>query len=902
MRSTTPDNDATLRVCGAADRLRQSHTIAAQDVIQALHTDGDMGLEPSEASSRLARFGPNRIPSPAPTPFVMRLLSKLREPMSLLLTGASAVAGLGLGERLDAVVILAIVVANAAIALAQEGKAARSLEALRTLETPEARVVREGRAALLAADDLVVGDIVLLAAGDRVPADIRMIETASVEVDESLLTGESLPVPKDASVVSDADAALGDRLAMGFSGTMVSRGTGRGVVVATGPATELGVIAQRLREQQPPTPLQVELAHLTGRLGLAAVLIALVVFALTLASVGLTTKGLERSLLSAVALAVAAVPEGLASVVTVALALGVRRMATAGAIVRLLPAVETLGSTDVILTDKTGTLTENRMRAEAVALPWQAPASVSDFPSAELRPVLEIAALCNDATLDPPTGDPLEVALLELAGAGLVNELSARMPRLGEAPFDSERKRMSTLHRSEAQWILFVKGAPEAVIERCREGMTATGFAIGLENALQDRLYEQAYAMAEMGMRVLSLARRVLDDPPLDVESVENDLTFVGLVGLRDPVRPEAAVAVNEAQEAGIRLIMVTGDHPRTAATIAEEVGIWHAGDGLVTGSDLRAAGTPSDPAQACVYARVDPDHKLALVEQLRSAGRVVAVTGDGLNDAPALRRADIGVAMGRSGSDAAREAADMVITDDNLSTIITAVREGRGIYDNIRKVVDYLVAANLSEIAVVVSCLLLFPGLGVPLLPIQLLWINLLTDGLPAIALGVDQIDPAVMSRPPRPRSERLLSRNQIERLLGRGLVIAAAAITSLVVVRYGWNQPWPHARAEMFSVLAVSQLFYAFAVHLSNGTGPALTRRSIFANWWLLAGVGAGLVLQIAVVTVAPAHEVFGTSYLSSREWALVGLVSAIPAFAISVFHGARFRSRAPRQPALR
>jgi len=508
---------------------------------------------------------------------------------------------------------------------------------------------------VISAEDLVVGDVVLLAAGDRVSADVRLLETSSMEVDESLLTGESLPVEKDARAVSDVHTAVADRPSMAFSATIVSRGVGRGVVVATGSATELGVIAESLRARQPSTPLQIELAHLTGRLGVAAVIIALVVFLLTLVSVGITTKGLERSLLSAVALAVAAVPEGLASVVTVALALGVRRMAGEGAIVRLLPAVETLGSTDVILTDKTGTLTENRMQAEAAALPGLPTSLMSELAPADLRPLLEVATLCNDASLEPPAGDPLEVTLLEAAGIDLVEDLSACLPRVGEAPFDSERKRMSTLHTSGRERLLFVKGAPETVIDRCSDVATPNGSPVVLQDELRTYLAEQAENMAAKGMRVLALALRRLNQLPHQIESAEDDLTLVGFVGLRDPVRAEAAAAVRDAQEAGIRLIMVTGDHPRTAATIAREIGILSSEAGLVTGSELRASGMPAAPAEVRVYARVDPDDKLALVESLRRQGRVVAVTGDGVNDAPALRRADIGVAMGRSGTDAAR-------------------------------------------------------------------------------------------------------------------------------------------------------------------------------------------------------------------------------------------------------
>jgi Ca2+-transporting ATPase len=626
-----------------------------------------------------------------------------------------------------------------------------------------------------------------------------------------------------------------------------------------------------------PTPLQGELRVLTARLGLIAVVIAAGVFDLTLLRVGLSTDGVERAFLASVALAVAAVPEGLATVVTVALALGVRRMASRGAIVRRLPAVETLGSTTAILTDKTGTLTENRMELSAVAVADGDPAPPQDLAPVVADRVAEVAVLCNDATLDPPIGDPLDVALLRAFGSERWGALTAHLPRIAVFPFDAARRRMTTVHRSDDGAVLLVKGAPETVLERCTKILTIGGSVEPLDGTGSAALRALADELAAQGMRTLLLARRELPGPPADLESAEQDLAAIALVAVRDPVRPQAAEAVKRSRAAGIALVMVTGDHPGTAASVAKEVGLLDANGAVLTGGDLRRDRLPDDPLSVAVYARVDPDQKLALVEALQSRGHVVAVTGDGVNDAPALRRADIGVAMGRTGSDVAREAADMVVTDDDLATIVVAVREGRGIYDNIRKVIDYLVAGNFSEITVVVLGLALFPALGVPLLPLQLLWVNLLTDGLPALALGVDPPDPSLMAQPPRPRTDRLLAGRRPALLAARGALIASAALGALVVARFAWDEPWRDARAVMFTVLVVAHLLYAFVVRAHDLRRPLSWLTS---NGWLLFAVAAGIGLQVLIVAWPAAHELFGTAPLTLREWLLVAVGGIVPA----------------------
>jgi len=827
------------------------------------------GLSEEEARRRLETHGPNELPQPEKEGAGARLLRQFREPMAILLIVAAAVAGIGLGERLDGVAIVAIVILNAVIGFVTEGRAQRALEALQSMETPRARVRRSGRTVTVPAREVVPGDVVLLSPGDRVPADLRLVEASGLEVDESMLTGESLPVAKRPGAEHEPDAGLGERPGTAHSGTLVSRGVGEGEVVATGADTALGEIGAQLGGPTRRTPLQDDLARLTKILGLVAVVVAAGVMGLTLLRTGLSGEHIQEAFLAAVALAVAAVPEGLATVVAVGLALGVRRMAEHGAIVRRLPAVETLGSTTVILTDKTGTLTQNRMRLAVVAIGDTEVSQLGDLPRAEADRVGRVAALCSDASLDPSEGDPIEVALLEAVGEDRVAELRSGHPRIEEIPFDAERRRMTVAHEAEDGVAILMKGAPEEVIERCVRTLEAGGDETSLGDDLRERLLARAESLADRGMRVLALADRGPMERPDELEEAERDLTLVALVGLADPVRAEASDAVDEARRAGIEVVMVTGDHAGTASSVAREVHLREGG--VVTGAQLRRDGVPEDPRAVPVYARVDPGEKLRLVEALQERGEIVSVTGDGVNDAPALGRAHIGVAMGR-GSDVARESADMVLTDDNLATIVRAVRQGRGIYDNIRKVVDYLIGGNLSEIAVVVSAFLLFPELGTPLLPLQLLWINLLTDGLPALALGADAPDPELMRRSPRDPGAGILPPRRIALLSARGMLIAAAAIAGLVVSRFAWDGTWDRARGVMFTVLVVAHLAYAFVV---RGRGMGL-----LSNPWLVAAVLTGIGLQAGIVAWEPARELFRIDALGARDWAAVVVLGVLPA----------------------
>ncbi len=821
------------------------------------------GLDDAEAARRLADQGPNELPAPSRPGFPERVRSQVSEPLSLLLVGAATVSGLVLGEPADALAILAIVVLNTTIGVVEESRAGAALTALRGLESPQSRVRRAGRVMVVPARELVPGDVVLVTAGDRVPADLELREAERLEVDESILTGESLPVSKRPGPPGAAGDPTGARL---LSGTLVTAGTGTGIVTATGPGTALGRIAGQLGAAQPPTPLQRELAGASGRLGVAAVVIAVAVFGLALAT-GEGDDRLGRAFLSAVALAVAAVPEGLPTVTAVALALGVRRMARRGAIVRRLTAVETLGSATVLVADKTGTLTENRLRLDGIVTPGGDARPLEHVTGALREAIEQVAVLCNDAGGEPPTGDPVDLALLAAVGPEWASALRAEWHRVGTVPFDSAQACMRTVHRNATgTGLVAVKGALDAVLPAC--ALVAApdgGDPIPLGAGLRAALLAQEAALAATGAKVLALARRLAPEPGAGDEDADaaQDLTLVALAALRDPVRPGASTSVTAIRAAGMRLVMATGDHPGTAAAVAAAVGLAAPGHKPVTGAELQAG---AEPGAADVYARVTPDQKLELVRALRAAGEVVAMTGDGVNDAPALRHADIGVALGGAGTDVAREAADLVVTDDDLATIVEAVREGRGIYDNIRKVVDYLVAGNVSEIVLVVTALLAAGEAA--LLPLQLLWVNLLTDGAPALALGVDPVDAAVLTRPPRRAGSRLLDGDRVRRLLMRGVLLGAAPITALAIGTWAWDDPWAEARTLALTVLVVTHLLYPLVI--------GSWRR----NPWLVASVAGGLALQAAAVCLPPVRALLDTTPLDARAWAVV---AALPPLAL-------------------
>ena len=841
------------------------HTIPADRVAELQETPLPAGLEPGEVTRRLARHGPNRIREPQRRGPLRILLGQFSDFMVLVLAGAAVLAGV-IGEPQDAVAIAAILLLNALLGFVQEFRAERALSALQSLAAPTARVRRAGALATVPASEVVPGDLVLLEAGNRVPADLRLVETAQLRIEEAALTGESLPADKLTAALDSEALPIGDRVNLAYRGTTVVSGRGVGIVVATGMATELGRVAELLAEARGvKTPLQLRLGTLGRHLAIAALVICTLILGLGV------LRGEEplRMILTAVSLAVAAIPEALPAVVTVALSLGARRMVRRHVLVRQLPAVETLGSVTLICTDKTGTLTENRMRVEASRLD-------GGTAGTEAWSLFhEALALNNDVQLDPGgalVGDPMETALYRAAhDAGCdPREAARRYPRVGELPFEVARGRMTTLHRGEFGFVALTKGAPERLLEDCVDRLTPSG----IRPLDRDAVLDEAERMAADGLRVLAIAfRRFPTLPVVEPGALERGQTLLGLVGLRDPLRPGAKQAVATCRAAGISVVMITGDHRSTAHRIARDAGILDPGSRILTGAEL-ARLDPETLAQQVagvrVFARVAPEQKLAIVQALQHAGECVAMTGDGINDAPALRRADIGIAMGKSGTDVAREAAHLVLLDDNFESIVAAVRAGRRIYDNIRKFVRYVVSCNAAEI----WTLLLAPvlALPVPLLPIHLLWINLVTDGLPGLALAAEPEEPGLMQRPPRPPSESFFARGLWQHVLWSSLLLAAVTLGTQAVAFRNGSAHW---QTMTFTVLAFLQMGQLLAIRSERVSffHPALR-----SNPYLLGAVALTVLLQLATIYVGPLARVFKTQRLTLEELLLCAGLSTI------------------------
>jgi len=833
-------------------------------------------LSPAEAAARLAGVGPNLIIETRRRGPGRILLEQFTDVMVLVLLAAAVVAG-AIGEPQDTIAIIAIVVLNATLGFVQEIRAERAVAALKAMAAPQARVRRGGSVEMVAGGELVPGDLVILEAGNIVPADLRLVETADLRVEEAALTGESHPLEKRIDVLTDAGLPIGDRRNMGYKGTMVAHGRAVGIVVATGMRTELGRIATLLSEEDElKTPLQRRLARFAQRLAVVVLALCVMIF-----GVGLL-RGEEPVLmfLTALSLAVAAIPEALPAVVTVSLALGARRMVARRALVRRLSAVETLGSVTFVCSDKTGTLTQNRMQVAALrAAAGPAPPGELAPPSGRAAELLYLAlGLSHDAERGADgtvRGDPTEAALLDAAEvAGFTKAaLEARFPRVAEIPFSSERGRMTTLHRDGVAVLAFTKGAPEQVLPLC------TGRLLGDSLAPPDdgAAARAVEVMAAEGLRVLAVASRKFTMPPsnLDPAAIETGLTLVGLVGLRDPPRPEAQEAVRLCTSAGITVVMITGDHPVTARAIAAELGIIRAGqERMLTGPEL-ARLSDDEVAMAVgdvrVYARVAPEQKITIVRALQGRGEFVAMTGDGVNDAPALRRADIGVAMGRAGTDVAREAAHMVLLDDNFATIVAAVREGRRIFDNIRKFIRYALACNSAEIWTLF--LAPFLGLPIPLLPIHILWINLVTDGLPGVALAVEPEEPGLMERPPRPPHESIFAHGLWQHVVWVGLLMGGV---TLFTQAWAYRTGSAHWQSMTFTVLALSQLGHVLAIRSERSS---IFRQGLLSNLPLFGAVVFTLILQLATIYVPALNPIFRTQPLSPSELALcLGLSTVV------------------------
>ena len=884
------------------------HLHPTEAVAQAHGVNPDAGLHAEEAQRRNATHGANELAASQDRPWWRLLADQFKDFMVLVLLGAAVISGL-VGEVTDTLVILVIVVLNAVIGFVQAWRADQAMAALRQLAAAHATVLRSGLVQVVPATVLVPGDIVLLEAGNQIPADLRLLEAAQLKVDESTLTGESVTIEKRTEALVGDNLALGDRVNLGFKGTTVTNGRARGVVVATGMGTELGKVAGLLNDAMDrSTPLQLRLARFSKQLSLIVLLIC----------VGLFAFGLLRGepwllmLLTAISLAVAAIPEALPAVVTVLLAVGAKRMADFNALIRRLPAVETLGSVSVICSDKTGTLTQNRMHAElvlAAGQPWH-PAKVEaeqTAPSPHHLQLLRAAALCNDACPSGDCddkghivwqGDPTETALTAVAAQAdlLKPELEEETPRVRELPFDSDRKRMTTFHRDGAVFEAFTKGAPESVLPRC----SAHWSPEGRRPLDQAAVLAEAERLAAQGLRVMAFASRAWPQLPAepDVEAIESELALIGLIGLIDPPREEAAAAVRDCISAGIRPVMITGDHPATALAIAQRLGIV-ANDAanVITGAELTELDDAALKARVLdvrVYARVDPAQKIRIVQALQSHGQFVAMTGDGVNDAPALKAADIGVAMGKGGTDVAREASALVLLDDNFATIVGAVREGRRIYDNIRKFVRYAMTGNSAEV-LTLSAAPLF-GLPMPLLPIHILWVNLVTDGLPGLALAAEPAERGIMRRPPRPPQESLFAQGLGWSIVRIGLLLAALC---LGVQHWAIQSGDTHWQTMVFTVLTLAQMALVLAIRSEN---DSLFTIGLFSNKPLLGAVLLTFALQMATIYVPWLNPIFKTQPLPAWELGLCIALAALVFVAVELekaWRRHRARAAAPSAP---
>ena len=894
------------------------HVRTAAEVVAALGTDADSGLTSEEVERRSSLYGPNELRAEDKTPAWRRFVAQFNDFMIWVLFAAVAISAFE-GQVPEAIAITAILLLNGVLGFVQEYRAEQALQALEQMSAPAATVVRDGVETDIPATELVPGDVILLESGDRVPADARLVRAAALRVEEASLTGESTPVSKVIDVVDDLEAVIGDRYNSVFAGTSVAVGRGRAVVTATGQATEIGRIADLLAAQEDhKTPLQEELKRVGKTIAMLVLGIALLVFVVevwrTLAGNGLglfdafrspeARASITTALLVAISLAVAAIPEGLPAIVTVALSLGVRRMAGHNAIVRKLHAVETLGSTSFICSDKTGTLTRNEMTVRRLLVGTD---GAEVLPDSALRPdgaeplrddrelLLEIAASCNDAHFSADgslLGDPTETALIMAA-----EHLSAdpiRPRRIGEVPFDSHRKRMTTIHAVDERRVAYMKGGPDVVVGLCTRALLR-GEVVPMDDALRARLHELNAALASGGHRTLAFAARELGTgEPDEGEALEHDMTYVGIMGLLDPPRAEVAAAIAECHRAGIHVAMVTGDHALTARAVGAEIGLLE-GRRVLTGAEIGAMSDDElyEAAEDTrIYARVDPEHKLRIVDALKRRGHIVAMTGDGVNDAPALKKADIGVAMGRIGTDVSREAADMVLSDDNFATIVEAVRQGRAVYDNLRKFILFLLSCNTSEVLIVFTTALLSPQPA--LLPLQLLWINLVTDGLPALALGVDPGSPRVMDRPPRGADESILTPRRQIQVVVQGVLITLGALAMYLGVGNGWiaSDGAQHAQTMLFTTIVLSQLLHAFNFRSET--------RSVFSletlkNRWLVSAFGGSVALQSLVIYVPALQRLFRTQALGIHDWITVLVASALPLILIDAMKLLSARRRA-------
>lgn len=876
-------------------------TKTIQECEEQLSTSIQTGLSEKEAKIRLETNGPNQLVEQKPKTLAQMFLAQLNDPMIYILMVA-AVISFCLKEVSDAIIIIIVILINAVVGLVQEGKAQRALDALKKLSSPNAVVKRDGKLSEIPAAELVEGDLVVLEAGRQIPADLRLTMTATLKVEESALTGESVPVDKDCNLTCLEKVSLGDKLNSAFMSTNVSYGRGEGIVVATGMDTEIGKIATMLSSsKEEMTPLQKRLADLSKLLGGIAILLCVALFVIAL----IQHRNIGEMLITAISLAVAAVPEGLPAIVTIVLALGVQRLVKVNTIVRKLPSVETLGCVSVVCSDKTGTLTQNRMTVVKFVSDNES-YDIDCIDPAKHSLLLEGFLLCSDASIanDQRLGDPTEIALLDLAAKYNLNkeELEQRMPRINEQAFDSDRKMMTTVHQTSEGIISFTKGATDQIIKHCTH-ILIQGQVREITKQDKDLIMSYAMEMSQTALRVLGLALH--RDRK---EALEEDLTFVGLYGMIDPARPEARDAVAVFKQASVKTVMITGDHVDTALAIAKDLGIATEKSQCMSGSELDAMSQEELTKKIdhlCVFARVSPEHKVRIVNAFRATGKIVSMTGDGVNDAPSLKAADIGVAMGITGTDVAKGAADMILTDDNFATIEKAIEEGRGIYANIKKSVLFLLSSNFGEIITMFVSIL--AGLAAPLKAIHILWVNLLTDTLPGLALGVDKNDQSdVMSIPPRDPKESLFAHGGFALTIFYGFIIGLITLggflsapilqlldvgtpvsLSAIATALEDTETLRLAQTYSFTILGISQLFHAIGM---RNVDKSIFKMNHTKNKIMILAVVLGFVLQIAVTEVDFLCKVFNTASLSVMEWILLTLVASIPIWCHEIIVGFR------------
>lgn len=852
---------------------------SSEEIVKSLSSNVVNGLSSEEAKIRLEKNGLNKLVGKKKKSTFQLFFAQINDAMIYILLVAALVSAI-FKEFSDAIIILIVVIINAIIGVVQESKAEKALEALKNMSTPKALVKRDGQIIEIDSDNVVIGDIVIIDAGRYIPADIRLIESANLKIEESAFTGESVPSDKDATIISeDKEVPIGDQHNMAFMSTLATYGRATGIVVSTGMDTEIGKIAKMLdQEEDNSTPLQKKLEKLGKTLGFLAIGICIIMFVISI----FQGRNLLEMFMTSISLAVAAIPEGLPAIVAIVLAIGVQRMAKENAIIRKLPSVETLGSVNVICSDKTGTLTINKMTVKKYFINGEAK-NLEDIDKTnfESNLLIEGMVLCNDATSKDgvQTGDPTEVALIDVGNKVniLKEDLSSLHKRINEIPFDSDRKLMTTVNKYDNTLKSFTKGAIDNILNISNK-VLINGKILDFTKEDKEKVLKASNAMSDDALRVLALGYKDLSDTHFQIDELEKDLIFVGFMGMIDPPREEVKGSIELSKKAGIRTIMITGDHKNTAVAIAKELGIANSIDEAMAGSEIDSYSDEEFTKivnNYKVFARVSPEHKVKIVKAFKSHGNIVSMTGDGVNDAPSLKAADIGVAMGITGTDVAKGAADMVLIDDNFTTIIKAVEEGRNIFNNIKKSIMFLLSCNLGEI-VALFIAILFNFKSTPLLPIHLLWVNLITDSFPALSLGVDPGDKDIMNLPPIDQKNSLFAGRMGKMVIINGILIGATTLFAFLYSEHLYPNSPRHAQTMAFVVLSVSQLFYSLGM---RNESKSILQVGLFKNKWLIGSIILGIFIQFAIITIPFTASIFKVYPLTLNDWLLVILISLIP-----------------------